>query len=243
MSSKTAERVGGIDRVEVVQFDPKKLLTPMDEGHWLFGRVPTSRYELRRDLTETSATELFGLANELNVANDWMTRIRGAAVQVQCGVPLSVAWKTWTFPSEAMLRKCLRDDGILYAAEPVKEALARKLITLPRALSLAAIEGHENQIHALHGGRAKRTTEIMGIRRPTLLRLQEACRDDNRLHELTAADLLGALLLGDAHVGSNPQALAEVRRLVSEARKPGRKKPVKPDEGSPAMDPRQMSFT
>lgn len=290
MSSKTVERLGGVSRgKETIQIYPELLLTPKDPGHWLYGKVPTARYDPdcadmqrlcatirdsgpkpvmlwvrgsgtaltrhvyagnrtviatrivnaeRRDadlpayaidchchpensLSEKQATELFGLANELHVANDWMTRIRGAAEQVRCGVPISVVWERWNFPSEATLKKCLREEGgILQAAQAVQDSLSRKLITLPRAISIAALP-IEDQVSALHGtARAARTNQLMGIRRPTLLKLQEAVRDDKRLQDLSAADLLGALLAGPTYVGSDIHALAEVHRLIIEARKP-----------------------
>lgn len=309
MSSKTVERLGGVGRRETIQIAPELLLTPKDLGHWLFGKVPTARYEpdsiemqrlcatirtsgpapvalwvrgsgiaLTRHvydgnrtviatrivneertsaglpayaiechcrpeekLTENQATELFGLANELQVGNDWMTRIRGAAEQVQCGVPISVAWEKWNFPSEATLRKCLREEGgILQAETPIQDALARKQITLPRALSIAALPLDE-QIAALHGkARAARTTRLMGVRRPTLLKLQEAIRADKRLQQMSAADLLGALLSGPAYIGSDIHALAEVHRLIVDARKPGRRR-SEPAKDSP-LDPRQLTL-
>lgn len=194
-------------------------------------------------LSEKQATELFGLANELQVANDWMTRIRGAAEQVRCGVPISVAWETWSFPSEVVLKKCLREEGgILQSAQPVQDALAGKTITLPRALSIAALP-IEDQVPALHGKeRPARPSQMMGIRRPTLLKLQEAVQGDKRLRELSAADLLGALIAGPTYVGSDIHALAEVHRLIIEARKPGRRRSADAGDGPPA-DPRQPSLT
>lgn len=192
-------------------------------------------------LSEKQATELFGLANELQVANDWMTRIQGAAEQVRCGVPISVAWEKWNFPSEAVLKKCLREEGgILQAAQPVQEALAGKLITLPRAISIAALPV-KDQVRALQGKeRPAKSPQMMGIRRPTLLKLQEAVQGDKMLQDLSAADLLGALIAGPTYVGSDIHALAEVHRLIIEARKPGRRRSA--DAGPPA-DPRQLSLT
>lgn len=309
MSSKTASRVGGIDRVEVIVFAPEDLLTPIDDGHWLKGKVPTARYDeaspsmqrliaeiwergpkpvhlwlrgvkdelsrqvysgnrtviatrivnrrradeglppyaitghSRRDLSEKVATELFGLANELHEGNDWMTRIRAAREQVACGVPVSVAWEKWNFPSEAMLKKCLQEGGILQAAPAVQEALSRKLITLRRALSLAAIEGESAQVTALHdGGRSPRTSTLMGVRRPTLISLRNAIRDDKRLAELSAADLLGVLLDGAEYAGGDQETTGEVQRLLIEARKPGRKKRGELAPEPSAEDPRQLAF-
>jgi hypothetical protein len=194
-------------------------------------------------LSEKQATELFGLANELQVANDWMTRIQGAAEQVRCGVPISVAWEKWNFPSEAVLKKCLREEGgILQAAQAVQDALAGRLITLPRALSISALPA-KDQARALQGKeRAARPTQMMGIRRPTLLKLKEAVQGDKRLQDLSAADLLGALLEGPAYVGSDIHALAEVHRLIIEARKPGRRRSAEAGEAPPA-DHRQLSLT
>lgn len=308
MSSQTASRVGGIDRIEVVVFDPKDLLTPIDRGHWLHDKVPTVRYDeaspdmqrliaeisergpkpvhlwlrgmkdqltrqvysgnrtviatrivnlrraeegmppyaitghSRRDLSEKMATELFGLANELHVQNDWMTRIRGAAEQVACGVPVSVVWERWNFPSEAILKKCLQEGGILQAAPAVQEALSRKLITLSRAVALAAIDDEDAQVTALHGGRAPRTTTLMGVRRPTLLSLRDAIRDDKRLAGLTAADLLGAILDGERYAGQDGFAIEEVRRLLLAARRPGRKKRDAVPEPPAMEDPRQLTL-
>ncbi len=152
-----------------------------------------------------------------------MTRIRCAAEQVRRGVPLSMAWDEWNFPSQATLERCLRTErGILQAAPAVQDALAGRKIKLFRALAIAEIEGWDGQTAALDGKTAKKAKPVQTYRRAAIELLLKQVSSNSKMIGLTATDLLGALV-DPSYEGADVVAVAEIRRLLEETRKPGRK--------------------
>lgn len=180
--------------------------------------------EVRKDLTEAQADELFASLNERQKPNDWLTRIQSAAKQVRDGVAESEVWDRWNFDSLRMMRQCIADGGILSACPELQTALASGLIPVKRAIRIAKLPLSE-QLAALEGKREKTSHVPATVSMGKLKQVREALRDDKRLDGMTARDLLD-ILCGSAVV--NEASLVVGQILVAKG-KPGRKPQPKAD--------------
>lgn len=192
------------------------------------------KFEINSRWDETTAREKWRRANQYQ-PNDILTRLEGAALDVDRGVSMERAAEVWDF-SEAQLQKALQPKGILDGAEELKEALASGAIKLTAALKLCGMNKDEQRAALTAGkqGRSK-STEPKAVRVPVLKRLYDELVADKNLHGLTAANVVAVLM------GGEPASDAEkrVKEFLADSSKPGRKsekkavaEPTEPKSGS-----------
>jgi len=191
------------------------------------------KFEVNSRWSEAVAAEKWRRANQGAVQNDLLTRLEGAALDIERGVDPERVAEVWEF-SPAQLKRALDPaHGILVASEELRTALATGEIKLSAALKLAPLSRDEQRVH-LSGAAITLKVESgkpSAVSMTKLHRLRDEIRGNKLYDGMTALDLL-AILAGESageSVGRVAEttfasALAEpLRAILSEKSKPGRK--------------------